>query len=143
MADNLSKKDRSKLMSKVSQKNTKPEILVRKFLYAKGYRYRVNVKRFPGSPDILMQKYKIAIFVHGCYWHGHSCRAGRLPSSNLSYWQQKIADNQERDARKRNELIALGVNVIEVWACEIKSKQSREVRLHKLVEEIESIKSYK
>ena len=136
MADKLSKKDRSKLMAKVSQKGTKPEMIVRKFLYKNGFRYRLNVKKFPGSPDILMRKRMIAIFVHGCYWHGHSCRAGRLPSTNLNYWEKKIADNKERDKRKNDQLIEMGYHVIEVWGCELKTISKRDERLSRLIDEI-------
>lgn len=136
MADNLTKAERSKLMSKVSQKNTKPEMIVRKYLHSKGFRYRTNVKKLPGSPDIVLAKYKTVIFVHGCYWHGHSCRAGNLPSTNLTYWQKKISDNQKRDTKKENMLKELGWKVLKVWGCEVKTLQKREERLTRLVKEI-------
>ena len=98
--DTCSASKRSEIMSKVGQKNTKPEIQVRKYLFSKGFRYRTNVKNLPGSPDIVLKKYRTVIFVHGCFWHGHSCKAGHRPQSNMKYWIPKIENNIERDARK-------------------------------------------
>lgn len=134
--DTLNQDRRSQLMAKVKQRNTDPEIMVRRFLFSKGFRYRINVKTLPGSPDIVLSKYKTAIFVHGCFWHGHTCRAGNLPSSNLAYWQTKIEKNIERDKRKTEDLKILNWNVIIIWQCEIKTLKNREVRLSKLVSEI-------
>ncbi|WET64358.1 very short patch repair endonuclease [Parabacteroides distasonis] len=124
-------------MAKVKQKNTAPEIIVRKFLFSKGFRYRINVKSLSGTPDIVLSKYKTVIFVHGCFWHGHTCRAGHLPSSNLDYWVTKIEKNIERDNRKINELEKLGWNVVVIWQCEIKALKNREIRFSKLISEIE------
>ena len=124
-------------MSKISGKETKPEILVRKFLFSKGYRFRKNVKELPGKPDIILPKYKTAIFVHGCFWHGHSCNRGALPETNHEFWQEKIGKNIDRDKRNIFELKKNGWNVIIVWQCEIKNKTSIDIRLGKLIEEIE------
>ena len=124
-------------MAKVKQKNTAPEIIVRKFLFSKGFRYRINVKSLSGTPDIVLSKYKTVIFVHGCFWHGHTCRAGHLPSSNVDYWVTKIEKNIERDNRKINELKKLGWNVVVIWQCEIKALKNREIRFSKLISEIE------
>lgn len=135
--DIFDKSKRSQLMAKVKQKNTAPEIIVRKFLFSKGFRYRINVKSLSGTPDIVLSKYKTVIFVHGCFWHGHTCRAGHLPSSNLDYWVTKIEKNIERDNRKINELEKLGWNVIVIWQCEIKALKNREIRFSKLISEIE------
>ena len=94
MADTVSKEKRSEIMSHVTGKETKPEKIVRKYLFAQGLRYRKNVKRLPGTPDIVLQKYKAVIFVNGCFWHGHQgCKYAHLPSTNLEYWEKKIADN--------------------------------------------------
>ncbi len=123
-------------MAKVKQKNTAPEIIVRKFLFSKGFRYRINVKSLSGTPDIVLSKYKTVIFVHGCFWHGHTCRAGHLPSSNVDYWVTKIEKNIERDNRKINELKKLGWNVVVIWQCEIKALKNREIRFSKLISEI-------
>ena len=134
--DIFDKSKRSQLMAKVKQKNTAPEIIVRKFLFSKGFRYRINVKSLSGTPDIVLSKYKTVIFVHGCFWHGHTCRAGHLPSSNLDYWVTKIEKNIERDNRKINELKKLGWNVVVIWQCEIKALKNREIRFSKLISEI-------
>lgn len=135
--DIFDKSKRSQLMAKVKQKNTAPEIIVRKFLFSKGFRYRINVKSLSGTPDIVLSKYKTVIFVHGCFWHGHTCRAGHLPSSNVDYWVTKIEKNIERDNRKINELKKLGWNVVVIWQCEIKALKNREIRFSKLISEIE------
>jgi DNA mismatch endonuclease (patch repair protein) len=134
--DTLDKNKRSQLMAKVKQKNTEPELIVRHFLFSEGFRYRINVKTLPGSPDIVLPKYKIAIFVHGCFWHGHTCKAGHLPSSNINYWQPKTEKNIERDKRKINDLETLGWNVITIWQCEIKTLKKREDRFPILIQQI-------
>lgn len=121
MADTVSKEKRSEIMSHVTGKETKPEKIVRKYLFAQGLRYRKNVKRLPGTPDIVLQKYKAVIFVNGCFWHGHQgCKYAHLPSTNLEYWEKKIADNLERDERKTRELEELGYRVLIVWQCQLK-----------------------
>lgn len=94
-------------MSKISSKDTKPEILVRKFLFSKGFRYRINVKTLPGKPDIVLPKYKTIIFVNGCFWHGHNCKKGKLPSSNTDFWKEKISNNKSRDAKNSDLLVKL------------------------------------
>lgn len=132
------KQRRSSIMAKVPQKNSKPEVIVRKYLFSKGFRYRTNVKKLPGSPDIVLSKYKTAIFIHGCFWHGHTCRAGHLPSSNINYWQKKIKRNVERDNRKNLELNELGWHIITIWQCELKNTKLKEQRLFKLEEEVRS-----
>lgn len=137
--DHCSKQKRSEIMSRVRQKNTKPESSVRKFLFSQGFRYRINVKKLPGSPDIVLPKYRVAIFVHGCFWHGHSCRAGHRPQSNTDYWLPKIAANIERDSRTTAELKELGWRVFVIWQCEISSAVKRNTRLTLLVEDILSI----
>ena len=134
--DIFDKSKRSQLMAKVKQKNTAPEIIVRKFLFSKGFRYRINVKSLSGTPDIVLSKYKTVIFVHGCFWHVHTCCAGHLPSSNVDYWVTKIEQNIERDNRKINELKKLGWNVVVIWQCEIKALKNREIRFSKLISEI-------
>ncbi len=121
MADTVSKQKRSEIMSRVTGKETKPEIMVRKYLFARGLRYRKNVKQLPGTPDIVFSKYKTAVFVNGCFWHGHKgCKYSHLPSTNLEYWEKKIADNLERDERKTRELEKLGYRVLIVWQCQLK-----------------------
>jgi DNA mismatch endonuclease (patch repair protein) len=136
MPDIYPKSKRSDIMSKISGKETKPEILVRKFLFSKGFRFRKNVKELPGKPDVVLPKHKTIIFVHGCFWHGHSCKRGTLPETNYKFWQEKIGKNIERDNRNIFELKEKGWNVIIVWQCEIKNKESKDVRLNQLLGEI-------
>ena len=124
-------------MSKISGQETKPEIIVRKFLFSNGFRYRKNVKTLPGKPDIVLPKFKTVIFVHGCFWHGHTCKAGKLPETRKEFWTNKISDTIERDKRNINELSNMGWKVIVVWQCKLKNKEEKDRRLHKLIEEIQ------
>lgn len=105
-------------MSRIKSRDTKPELIVRKYLYARGYRYRKNFKRLPGTPDIVLKKYGVAIFIHGCFWHGHDTHM-RLPKSNVEFWQKKIERNRARDIRDREALKKLGWAVITVWECQL------------------------
>lgn len=123
-------------MSKVRAKETKPEVLVRKYLFKLGYRYRKNVKTLPGSPDIVLPKYKTVIFIHGCFWHGHSCKDGMLPSSNLEYWKQKTESNIKRDKKRIAELKKSGWKVIVLWQCKLKSKTIRNKSFNALIKKI-------
>lgn len=135
MADNHSKETRSMNMSHIRSKNTKPEEMVRKYLFAKGFRYRKKVKKLPGSPDIVLPKYKTVIFVNGCFWHKHDCPRFVWPSSNQEYWIPKIQTNVDRDIRNYAMLRDNGWHVILVWECELK-RPVAENRLLKLVNEI-------
>lgn len=136
MADIYSKEKRSDIMSCIPGKNTKPETIVGKFLFARGLRYRKNASKLPGSPDLFFRKYKTAVFVNGCFWHGHeNCKLFRIPLSNRSFWEKKIADNKARDARKQQELEALGYRVLVIWQCQINPKM-REENLVSLYENI-------
>ena len=136
MADIFTTSKRSFVMSKVHSKETKPEILVRKFLFSQGFRYRKNDKRYAGTPDLVLPKYKTIIFIHGCFWHGHDCKKGSLPSNNGDFWREKIAKNKIRDKKNQEILINSGFHVIVIWECELKNKVLREQRLTRLVEEI-------
>ena len=136
MSDIFSSQKRSDIMSKISGKNTKPEILVRKFLFSKGFRYRINVKTLPGKPDIVLPKYKTVIFINGCFWHGHNCKKGKLPSSNIDFWKEKISNNKSRDAKNSDLLVKLGWKVIIIWQCEISKIDNRIKILNKLLEDI-------
>ena len=136
--DTVSKKKRSEIMSHSTGKETKPEIIVRKYLFAQGLRYRKNVKQLPGTPDIVIHKYKATIFVNGCFWHGHeNCKFSRLPSTNVAYWENKIYANIERDKRKISELENLGYKVLIIWQCQLKASV-RAYFLNRLVKEIKS-----
>ncbi|WP_321288168.1 very short patch repair endonuclease [uncultured Sunxiuqinia sp.] len=126
-------KTRSYNMSRIKGKDTKPEMMVRKYLFAKGFRYRLHVKGLPGKPDIVLPKYKTVIFVNGCFWHGHKgCRYFTLPKTNTEWWLNKIKDTQHRDKEKEIALNTAGWRVIIVWECELKPEQ-REATLHNLV----------
>lgn len=122
MTDRMTKEQRSKNMSHIRSKDTSIELKVRKYLFSLGYRYRVNYKELPGKPDIVFTKKKIAIFIHGCYWHGHNCnsRYAHVSKSNIDYWNTKIQRNQERDKRNIEQLEKDGWKVIVLWECEIK-----------------------
>ncbi len=130
MADTHSKEVRSRNMSRIRSTNSKPEETVRKALFARGFRYRKNVKDLPGKPDIVLPKYKTVIFVNGCFWHKHDCPRFAWPSSNTDYWIPKILRNAERDKENYSALYTLGWNVIVVWECELKKKQLTETIDH-------------
>lgn len=120
--DVFSPEKRSEIMRAVKGKDTKPEVALRKQLFALGYRYRLNVKGLPGKPDLVFPKYKTALFVHGCFWHGHKCKRGkRVPKTNEAYWTEKIARNKARDKKNTAALEKLGWRVIAVWECELKT----------------------
>lgn len=120
MADNHTKEERSRNMSHIRSKNTKPEEKVRKYLFSKGFRYRKNVCTLPGCPDIVLPKYRTVVFVNGCFWHKHDCPRFVWPSSNKEYWIPKIQRNVERDKENTRRLISQGWNVLVVWECELK-----------------------
>ena len=123
MADKVSVKQRHYIMSRVRSTNTRPEIKLRKTLFEKGFRYRVNVKTLPGKPDIVLPKYRTAIFVNGCFWHGHSgCKYYTVPETNVEFWVEKVARNKERDAVNNQRLESLSWSVVTIWECELKSK---------------------
>lgn len=122
MADVHSKEQRSYNMSRIRSSETKPEIVVRKYLFSKGLRYRKNDKRFPGKPDIVLPKYRTVIFVHGCFWHQHQgCRYSVVPSTNQEYWQKKLSSNRERDIAVKSKLESDGWRVLTVWECQLKN----------------------
>lgn len=130
------KKKRSEVMSKIRSKNTKPEILLRKALFAKGYRYRINYKKLPGKPDIVLPKYKTAIFVHGCFWHGHekkNCTDSHIPKTNTAYWAEKIRKNKERDIKNIIQIHGIGWKTLVIWDCEIQQKNNIELIVEKII----------
>ena len=138
MADKFSKETRSRIMSRIRGKDTKPEILVRSYLFSRGLRFRKNDRRYPGSPDIVLPKYRTIVFVHGCFWHLHEgCKHAKIPKSNVEYWKNKLYKNRERDERNQKELEAMGWKVITVWECELK-KGKREQTLENLFSQIVS-----
>jgi len=138
MVDKVSKEIRSYNMSQIKSKDTKPEIIVRSYLFSKGLRFRKNDKRYPGSPDVVLPKYKTVIFVHGCFWHLHeNCKYAVMPKSNVEFWQKKLYRNRERDENNKNKLEELGWKVLIVWECQLK-KHNIQQTLNTLYEEITS-----
>lgn len=126
-------------MAAVKGKDTKPEMIVRKYLFSRGMRFRVQVRKLPGTPDIVLPKYKTAIFVNGCFWHGHEgCKYFRLPKSNVEFWKEKIGRNIERDRESMQALLDLGWKIIRVWECELRNKANREDTLNKIYKSITS-----
>ena len=107
-------------MSAIHSRNTKPELIVRKYLWRVGFRYRLNYNRLPGHPDLVLKKYRTCIFINGCFWHGHNCQEFRPPKTNVNYWTKKINRNRERDKEEQKKLAEMGWHVIVVWECELK-----------------------
>lgn len=134
--DNRSPEVRSRNMSRIPSKNTKPEEIVRKYLFNRGFRYRKNVSKLPGKPDIVLSKYKTVVFMNGCFWHAHKgCKWFVPPKSNTEFWEGKFIYNIERDERNYKKLKDLGWKVIIIWECEIRHGD-KEVVLQKLITEI-------
>ena len=134
MADFVSPEKRSKIMRGVKQADTKPELLVRKALHAKGYRFRLHRKDLPGRPDIVLPRHNLVIMVHGCFWHQHAgCKDGRRPESNEGYWAPKLDRNVERDREKMAALEELGWSVLTIWECETKDPNLLRARLEALL----------
>lgn len=136
MADVHTKEQRSYNMSRIKGKDTKPEMLVRRFLHANGYRYKLNNKTLPGKPDIVLPKYKTVIFVHGCFWHGHkNCKYAGIPKTRTEWWLNKINGNKANDSKKKLLLKKQKWNVITIWECGLKAKRI-EATLQKLLNKI-------
>ena len=130
MADIFSQRKRSEIMSAVKGKNTSPERLVRSLAHRLGYRFCLNIRRLPGTPDLVFFSRCKAVFVHGCFWHGHSCKRGRrLPEANAAYWLEKISRNKARDRRDRKRLNRLGWKTLVIWECELRQEQRVAERL--------------
>lgn len=130
--DKLTKEQRHRNMAAIHGKDTKPEMLVRKFLFSRGFRYRLNHPRLPGHPDLVLRKYRTVIFVNGCFWHGHdNCKYFRLPRTNVEFWKNKIERNKKRDHEEQIRLAAMGWHCITVWECQLKP-QLREETLESL-----------
>ena len=149
MADIVSPEKRSQNMSAIRSKNTKPEVYLRKLLFAQGYRYRIADKSVPGHPDIFLRKYNTAVFVNGCFWHRHSgCKYAYMPKSRVDFWQKKFDDNVRRDAAVKAELLERGIKCLIVWECTIKqmmkndaeSMSSLEMRVYSLVDLVVHLK---
>ena len=156
--DKLTKEQRHHCMSAIKGKDTKPEILVRKFLFSRGFRYRLNHPRLPGHPDIVLKKYRTCIFINGCFWHGHEGRQySHIPKTNVDFWRNKIERNKARDKEEQRQLAEMGWHCITVWECQLKPKvraqtleslaytlnhiylEDREVRSDQIEEQIDSL----
>ncbi len=135
MTDNHTVKQRSYNMAQIKSANTHPEEMVRKYLFSKGFRYRKNFKKLPGKPDIVLPKYRVIVFVHGCFWHMHNCSRFKMPKSNLEYWETKLRRNVDRDNSNRLALENLGWKVLVIWECELK-KECFDETMEKLINEI-------
>lgn len=138
--DKISKNARSALMARVKGKDSKPELIVRSALHKMGYRFRLHPKELPGSPDIVLPRYKTVLFVHGCFWHRHKgCRASSTPQSNQKYWMDKFIRNVERDKRNRKDLIKMGWHVFVIWECDTRDGR----KLNKRIAKIDKILKFK
>lgn len=137
MADVHNKKTRSYNMSQIRSKDTKPELLVRKFLFANGFRYKLHDKKLPGKPDIVLPKYKTVIFVHGCFWHGHkSCRYFKIPKTRTEWWTDKINRNKANDEKAIRILKESNWKVINIWECSLKQTKLTK-KLHSLLTQLQ------
>lgn len=134
MTDKFSKETRSYNMSQIKSKDTKPEILVRKYLFSNGFRYKLHDNKLPGKPDIVLPKYRSVIFVNGCFWHGHKCKVGkRKPKSNTEYWYKKIDNNILRDKKNIRLLKKEGWRILTIWECEIKYQLKLQSKVSKFI----------
>lgn len=129
MTDPFSPDQRSWIMRQVHNKNTRPELLVRRLIHASGYRFRIHRKDLPGSPDIVFPGRHCVIFVNGCFWHGHACKRARLPETHREYWQNKIQKTLERDRKHREDLATLGWSVLTIWECQLKDMEDVKQRI--------------
>ena len=125
MADIVDAATRSRMMAGIQSKNTKPEILIRKALHARGFRYSLHSSHLPGKPDIVMPKWRVVIFVHGCFWHWHGCAISKLPSSNTEFWRIKFLANKKRDQSALDQLERLGWRVATVWECDTRGQKAK------------------
>ena len=129
MVDTLTRKERSERMSRVRNRDTKPEMLVRKLVHGLGFRYRLHDRKLPGAPDLVFRSRRKAIFIHGCFWHRHSdrtCKLARMPKSRLEFWKPKLEGNRQRDLKNQSELDAIGWTYLVVWECELGHREQLE-----------------
>ncbi len=135
MTDRISAETRSRLMSRVKNRNTAPELTVRRALHRMGYRFRLHRKNLPGHPDITLPRHKKVIFVHGCFWHGHDCPRGKRPTTNQAFWDAKIDRNIKRDAKARAGIIEARWDVLVIWDCQVKKQELLNTILSKFMSE--------
>ena len=141
MTDTLTAEQRSRNMAAIKGKDTKPEMMVRRYLHALGFRYGLHNRKLPGSPDLVFRSLKTVVFIHGCFWHGHeNCRYATTPKSNTEFWTQKITRNRERDRESEEKLRAKGWNVITIWECDLRDKNRRKETLEALADRLSELK---
>lgn len=133
MSDTFSPAKRSWVMAQIRGKDTEPERRVRSILHANGFRFRLHRADLPGKPDIVLPRHRIAVYVHGCFWHGHRCQKGRRPGTNKTYWNEKLERNIARDASNARKIRALGWQRIVVWSCELRNAERLERRMVRLI----------
>ena len=138
MADKMTPLQRHHCMSSIPSRSTKPEMVVRRWLWRHGFRYRVNVKSMPGSPDIVLRRYSTVIFINGCFWHGHDCEKFKWPQTNVEFWRTKIERNRNRDLKNYQLLHDMGYYVLVVWECQLSPKH-RNVTLRSLEQRLSQI----
>ncbi|WP_237358357.1 MULTISPECIES: very short patch repair endonuclease [unclassified Rhizobium] len=126
-------------MASVRQRDTKPELIVRRLLHARGWRYRLHKKELPGTPDIVFQSRRAALFINGCFWHGHCCKLGKIPKSRPEFWIPKIASNKERDSRKVQALVDSGWRAMTVWQCALKDCESALNEIEEFLRGVQSV----
>jgi DNA mismatch endonuclease (patch repair protein) len=134
MTDMFTPERRSAIMANIHSADTTPELMLRQMLHAMGCRFRLHRDDLPGKPDIVLSKYRLAILMHGCFWHGHTCKDGRRPASNTEYWNRKLDRNISRDRRNRRALRRLGWRCVVVWECELKEVEKVKRRVSRYVE---------
>ena len=143
MSDTVSPEKRSAMMAGIRAKDTKPELTVRKALHAGGFRFRLHNRMLPGSPDIVLAKHRVAIFVHGCFWHLHrNCKLSKIPATRTDFWTQKLTGNASRDIQATDQLLALGWRVLLVWECHIRSHRDPSELIHQLSQWISGSDSF-
>ena len=128
MSDPMLPAVRSRVMASIRGRNTRPELYVRRAVWRQGFRYRLHVRKLPGTPDLVLPKYRVVIFVHGCFWHRHGCSNTRLPSSNLQYWEPKLERNVARDAQNQAQLREMGWTVVVIWECRLQDDTDETLR---------------
>ena len=141
MIDTISTKQRSYVMSRITGRDTKPELIVRAMLHRAGYRFKTDDKTLPGRPDIVLPKYGTVVFVHGCFWHRHkNCKQASTPKSNRAFWRKKFAHNQQKDARAKRQLNALGWRYVTLWECQI--TKNPQAALDRVINKLENTSGY-
>ncbi|MFK3797916.1 very short patch repair endonuclease [Pseudomonas sp. NPDC088444] len=129
MVDIVDMATRSRMMSGIKGKNTSPEVLIRKALHARGFRFRIHVSDLPGKPDLVLAKYRALIFVHGCFWHGHNCKYFKMPQTRAEFWTEKISKNQTRDERNVSKLLVDGWRILIIWECAVRDMKKKNTNL--------------